>query len=64
MSNLAKCQFTITLCLQSKNLQRPESISFRVFVFVFYTATKNGNIFTFTVSLFLFLLTTRVSRYV
>lgn len=25
MSNLAKCQFTITLCLQSKNLQRPET---------------------------------------
>lgn len=34
MSDLTKCQLTITLCLQSKNLPRPETTtSFRLFGF-------------------------------
>lgn len=67
MSNLAKCQFTITLCLQSESLQRDQrltTISFRLFGFGGLYCNKKGTIFTFKVSLFIFILTTWVSRYV
>lgn len=66
MSDLTKCQFTITLCLQSKNMPRDQSLLLHsgFLVLMFYIAIQKRNIFTFTESQFLFILTLRLWRYV
>lgn len=58
MSNLAKCQFTITLCLQSKNVQRDQRLttsSFRLFGFgVLYCNKKGKYIYIYSKSVLIY----------